>query len=167
MVNYLSTPIATSSTPSMATKVGLGVPLPLLAPATATWVAPFALYYIFLQNRIVYHRLTSKTYMGDKIDSKEGTSDQLYVASRSQMNFAENVPLVLAVALLAELNGARRSYINYALGALFAFRVSHVELGMTLNESSGVGRPIGFYGTQAVLLGLSSYAAYLIKDYWL
>ena len=56
MVNYLSVPES-----SMATKVGLGVPLPLLAPATATWAFPFAAYYLFLQNRIVYHRVTSKT----------------------------------------------------------------------------------------------------------
>jgi hypothetical protein len=57
MVNYLSVPES-----SMATKVGLGVPMPLLAPATATWAFPFAAYYIFLQNRIAYHRITSKTY---------------------------------------------------------------------------------------------------------
>jgi hypothetical protein len=46
----------------MATKVGLGVPMPLLAPATATFALPFAAYYIFLQNRIVFRRLTTKTY---------------------------------------------------------------------------------------------------------
>lgn len=46
----------------MATKIGLGVPMPLLTPVTATWAAPFAVYYIFLQNRIVYHRLSTKTY---------------------------------------------------------------------------------------------------------
>ena len=46
--------------------------------------------------------------MGDTIDSKKGTKDDLFVASRAQLNFAENVPLVLAVALLAELNGASR-----------------------------------------------------------
>jgi uncharacterized membrane protein YecN with MAPEG domain len=44
--------------------------------------------------------------MGD--NSAKGTQDPLYVASRAQLNFAENVPLVLAVALLAELNGANR-----------------------------------------------------------
>jgi uncharacterized membrane protein YecN with MAPEG domain len=46
--------------------------------------------------------------MGDKSDSAQGTKDPLYVATRAQVNFAENVPLVLAVALLAELNGANR-----------------------------------------------------------
>jgi len=56
MVNYVSVPAE-----KMATKVGLGVPMPLLAPATATWATPFAAYYIFLQNRIVYQRFATKT----------------------------------------------------------------------------------------------------------
>lgn len=34
-----------------------------LAPATASWAAPFAAYYIFLQNRIVYHRLKTSTFV--------------------------------------------------------------------------------------------------------
>jgi uncharacterized membrane protein YecN with MAPEG domain len=46
--------------------------------------------------------------MGDKSDSTKGNSDPLFVATRAQLNFSENVPLVLAVALLAELNGANR-----------------------------------------------------------
>ncbi|KAH9862087.1 hypothetical protein IAQ61_010289 [Plenodomus lingam] len=151
----------------MASKVGLGVPLPLLAPATATWAAPFALYYVFLQNRIVFHRVRSNNFTSNTTDPEKGNNDPLYVANRAQVNFAENVPLVLAVALLAELNGASRSYINWALGALFAFRVGHAEFGLMLKDSAGVGRPIGYFGTQAVLVGLSSYAAYLIKDYWM
>lgn len=47
-------------------------------------------------------------YMGDKSDSTQGTKDPLYVANRAQLNFVENVPLALAIALLAELNGANR-----------------------------------------------------------
>jgi hypothetical protein len=46
----------------MASKVGFGVPMPLLAPATATWALPFTAYYIFLQNRIVAKRLSTETY---------------------------------------------------------------------------------------------------------
>jgi hypothetical protein len=34
-----------------------------LTPATAAWTVPFAAYYLFLQNRIVYQRLTTKTYV--------------------------------------------------------------------------------------------------------
>lgn len=47
----------------MATKIGLGVAMPLLAPATATWAAPFAVYYALLQNRIVWQRLKSSTWV--------------------------------------------------------------------------------------------------------
>jgi len=46
--------------------------------------------------------------MGDTSSSGKGTKDPLFVSSRAQVNFAENVPLALAVALLAELNGAQR-----------------------------------------------------------
>lgn len=46
--------------------------------------------------------------MGDKTDSAQGNKDPLFVATRAQLNFQENVPLVLAVALLAEINGANR-----------------------------------------------------------
>ncbi|KAL1800134.1 hypothetical protein ACET3X_000476 [Alternaria dauci] len=162
MVNYLSVPET-----SMATKVGLGVPMPLLAPATATWAFPFAAYYIFLQNRITYRRVTSKTLMGDKSDDSQGTADPLYMATRAQLNFVENVPLALGVALLAELNGANRTYINYALGALLAFRVSHAELGVMVKGSTGRGRIVGYYGTQAILAGLAGYATYLITDFWM
>jgi|TARA_R110002003_G_scaffold115_1_gene9921 uncharacterized membrane protein YecN with MAPEG domain len=122
--------------------------------------------------------------MGDTADSTKGTKDPLYVASRAQLNFAENVPLVLAVALLAELNGANRSdyfienvmlqfvdissrtYINSALGALFACRIGHAEFGLLAQDSKGVGRIIGFYGTQTILATLAGYTAYLIKGYW-
>ncbi|EDU45852.1 relative of glutathione S-transferase MAPEG superfamily [Pyrenophora tritici-repentis] len=165
MVNYVSIPAE-----KMATKVGLGVPMPLLAPATATWAAPFAAYYLFLQNRIVYHRLTTKTFIGDKTkDSKDskGEVDPLYLATRAQLNFAENVPLILGIALLAELNGANRTYINYALGTLLALRISHAELGLLIKNSMGPGRIVGYYGTQTVLAGLAGYAAYLIKDFWM
>ncbi|CAA9962128.1 hypothetical protein PTNB73_03030 [Pyrenophora teres f. teres] len=151
----------------MATKVGLGVPMPLLAPATATWAAPFAAYYIFLQNRIVYQRITTKTVIGDKVKDSKGDVDPLYLATRAQLNFAENVPLILGIALLAELNGANRTYINYTLGTLLALRISHAELGLLIKDAKGPGRIVGYYGTQTVLAGLAGYAAYLIKDFWM
>ena len=66
-----------------------------------------------------------------------------------------------------ESNDDVRSYINYALGTLFALRVGHVELGLMAQGGKGIGRPIGFVGTQAVLAGLAGYTAYLIKDYWM
>ncbi|KAF2122515.1 membrane-associated, eicosanoid/glutathione metabolism protein [Lophiotrema nucula] len=153
----------------MATKIGLGVPMPLLAPVSAAWAAPFAFYYLFLQNRVVFHRLSNKAYMGHSTDtSKTGNDvkDPLYVANRAQVNFIENVPIAFIIAILAELNGANRKYIGYGLGALFALRVSHVEFGMMTEGSLGTGRPVGYYGTQAVMAAAAGYLAYLVKDYW-
>ncbi|CAI6338901.1 unnamed protein product [Periconia digitata] len=138
-----------------------------LAPATAAWAAPFAAYYIFLQNRVVYHRITSRTAMGDKIDPTKGNDDPLYVASRAQVNFNENVPLLLVVSLLAELNGVPRKYINYALATLFTFRVAHAEFGLMRPKSLGTGRGVGFYGTQVLLATVAGYATYFVKDYWM
>ena len=61
---------------------------------------------------------------------------------------------------------ASRNYINYGLGALLALRISHTELGLMREGTVGVGRPVGYYGTQAVMLTLGGYLAYLVKDYW-
>jgi hypothetical protein len=36
-----------------------------------------------------------------------------------------------------------------------------------IKNGTGIGRPVGFIGTQAVLAGLAGYTAYLIKDYWM
>ena len=85
--------------------------------------------------------------MGDNTSADKNLEDPLYVASRAQKNFNENIPLALIIAALAELNGANRydfltlrtksssdcvtcsKYVNYFLGALLAFRISHVEFG--------------------------------------
>lgn len=130
--------------------------------------------------------------MGDTSDSKLGAKDPLFIASRSQANFIENVPLAIIVSLLAELNGANRygtqpnlpsttpppppnvhtltlnsKYINYGLGALLAFRIAHVEMGMLRPETKGPGRAVGFFGTQAFIAGFAGYIVYLVKDYWM
>ncbi|KAF2650761.1 hypothetical protein K491DRAFT_697034 [Lophiostoma macrostomum CBS 122681] len=150
----------------MTTKIGLGIPMPMLAPATATWAVPFAAYYLFLQNRIVYHRLSNRKYLGDSLGEDRSAKDPLYVSTRAQLNFSENIPLALILTLLAELNGADRKYIHYALATLLALRVSHSELGLMRPGSQAPGRAIGYYGTEAVMLTLGGYLGYLVKDYW-
>jgi uncharacterized membrane protein YecN with MAPEG domain len=47
-------------------------------------------------------------YMGDITDPSKGTTDPLYVSTRAQLNFIENVPFALLISMLAELNGADR-----------------------------------------------------------
>lgn len=83
-----------------------------------------------------------------------------------QANFLENVPLAFIFAAVAELNGADRKILNYMMAALLVFRISHVELGIKRPNTLGLGRPIGYYGTQGILAGLASWGTWLIKGYW-
>jgi len=82
------------------------------------------------------------------------------------MNFAENVPLALALAAVVELNGGSRKALTWALSALVVFRLLHAEGGLMLKNYMGPGRPAGYFGTQGVIAGLAGYAAYLVKGYW-
>ncbi|KAK8095857.1 MAPEG family-domain-containing protein [Apiospora kogelbergensis] len=175
----------------MSFKFGLNNPVlvPLL-PITGSFAVPFTAYFTFLSARVVRHRLEGKQPLGDgshrgsKSSSSSSSSSsgrsstsrgsrgeqlsdsKLFVASRAHQNFAENVPLAFALAAVVELNGGNRKILTGALGALFAFRVLHAELGMYREEALGVGRPVGYYGTLASMLGLAGYAAFLVKGFW-
>lgn len=37
---------------------------------------------------------------------------------------------------------------------------------MYREDALGVGRPVGYYGTLASMLGLAGYAAFLVKGFW-
>lgn len=102
--------------------------------------------------------------MGDR--SSDDPDDYLFAASRAQMNFAENVPLALALAGIVELNGGSRKVLTWALSALFVARVLHAEFGLLAKNASGMGRPAGHFGTQGVVAVLGGYAAWLVKGYW-
>ena len=84
--------------------------------------------------------------MGDRfVDAPESTSndnpDTLYLDSRAHNNFIENVPLCFTLAAIAELNGANRKILNYAMATLFVLRLIHVELGLRGKDTVGFGRP--------------------------
>jgi len=103
--------------------------------------------------------------------TKEGSDsndnpDPLLLDSRAHANFLETVPLAFALATIAELNGANRKILNYAMATLFVLRIAHVELGLKRKGTIGPGRPAGFFGTQGLLLGLAGWSAWLIKGYW-
>ncbi|KAH9898864.1 MAPEG family-domain-containing protein [Xylariomycetidae sp. FL2044] len=146
----------------MSTRIGLSTPVlaPLL-PVTGTFAAPFAAYFTFLSCRVVYHRFQEKYFTGDP-DAE--SHKKLYLANRCHQNFIENVPLSLALAAFAELNGGNRKSLTYALGALFVSRVLHSDFGL-INGLS-LGRPIGYWGSLAITSYLGVYAAYLVKGYW-
>jgi len=120
---------------------------------------------MILSNRVVTHRINSKKYMGEALDTPSAT-DPLYLDKRAHNNFLENVPLAFVLAAVAELNGGNRKVINIAMGVLLALRVAHVEMGLKGKDTVGPGRPIGYFGTQACIGGLAAYGAYLVKGYW-
>lgn len=37
---------------------------------------------------------------------------------------------------------------------------------MKAEDYKGVGRPIGFFGTQGFLAAMAGYSAWLVKGYW-
>jgi len=124
---------------------------------------------MLLSGRVVAKRLRDEKYIGDSTDSAQTSNDNpdpLLLDTRAHGNFLESVPLALTLSAIAELNGANRRVLSYALAALFALRVMHVELGMKGKKTVGAGRPIGYFGTQGFLGGMAAYGTWLVKEYW-
>ncbi|KAK4184660.1 MAPEG family-domain-containing protein [Podospora australis] len=158
---------------SYTARVGLNhidVVGPLL-PVTGSFLLPFTAYFGLLSTRVVLQRLSSNCVLGTEVKGAEDPvqkkkQHELLVATRSQANFVEHVPLALLMAAIAELNGARKQILTLTLGGLLAARVIHVELGMRRPESTGAGRAVGYYGTLGAMGFLAGYAGFLVKDYW-
>jgi len=153
--------------------------VPKLLPIAGTWAAPFSLYYVLLSSRVLAQRMKTDVYFGSedkkstatpsKTESGNPVPTDLEVASRCQVNFIENVPLAFVLLTIAELNGGSRKTLHYTMATLFALRIAHSELGLRLRGTfgdSGVGRPIGYFGSLGVLAGLGVYSAALVKGYW-
>jgi uncharacterized membrane protein YecN with MAPEG domain len=88
---------------------------------------------------------------------------------RCQGNFLENVPLAFIFLVIAELNGGNRKILHYSMATLLALRIAHAELGLRLQGEfgdNGIGRPIGYFGTASLVMGLAGYASYLCLGYW-
>lgn len=143
--------------------------VPKLLPIAGTWAAPFALFSAYLSMSVVAERQKTLKFIGDKPDSTTAEPCKLEIYSRCHKNFLENVPSAFVFLAIAELNGGNRKALNYAMGILLVLRIAHVELGLKMKGKwgdGGVGRPIGYLGTNAVLLGLSGYATWLVKGFW-
>ncbi|KAL8880989.1 MAG: hypothetical protein Q9198_001712 [Flavoplaca austrocitrina] len=143
-----------------------------MLPVTGVWTVPFTAYLLLLSNRVVHQRIKNKQWIGDKLNSEKNTAgdaenpDPLFLEGRCHMNFLESVPFAFILTAIAELNGANRTVLNYAMAALFALRVGHVEVGLRGKGTMAPGRPIGLFGTQGLMAGMAMYTAYLVKGYW-
>ena len=138
---------------------------------TGTWTLPFAAYLVYLSNKVFLRRIDSKKYMGDRLEEGAASTsndnpDPLFLDTRAHSNFVENVPLAFTLCSIAELNGANRKVLNYAMATLFVLRIMHVELGLKGKDTVAVGRPAAFFGTQAFFAGMAAYSTWLVKGYW-
>ncbi|KAK5940268.1 hypothetical protein PMZ80_007688 [Knufia obscura] len=149
--------------------VPVGLTIPKLLPITGTFALPLSAYYIFLQSRVIYHRIQTEKNIQQESSSSSSSDneyDPLRAAIRAQANFNENVPLALALAAVVELNGGSRRVLSWALGSLVVFRVLHADVGLMARDYTGPGRPIGYFGTQGFIAGMAGYAGWLVKGYW-
>ncbi|KAI5856629.1 membrane-associated, eicosanoid/glutathione metabolism protein [Tricharina praecox] len=132
---------------------------------TAAMSLPFAAYLLTLSHRVIRARKSTNTLIGEHSSATGGT-DPLYIAVRAHQNYLETVPTGLLLALLAELNGANRRVLAYALAGLWVLRVVNVEAGLRAEGTTGVGRKIGYYGTHTWIGAMAAWCVHLTRDYW-
>lgn len=159
-----------AASPTYLFAVGLQLPI------TSTFALPLSAYYLYLQGRVIQQRLRLQNSIGQSTPKSAAKSadplsdepDLLAAACRAQGNFVENVPFALIMAGLAELNGGNKTAITTALSMLLVARVAHADFGLMNHKKNftGIGRPVGFFTTAGVLIGLSGYAAWLVKGFW-
>lgn len=137
---------------------------------TGTFVLPFTAYYALLSIRTVRERLEKGHYLGDNSSTTSSErydykNDKLFLLTRAHTNFVENVPLAFILATLAEVNGGSRKVPSWFLGSFLAMRVLHADFGI-LQQGSGRGRPIGYFGSVGLLSALAGYGIFFVKSYW-
>ncbi|KAK4624270.1 hypothetical protein CLAFUW4_05748 [Fulvia fulva] len=150
--------------PSPAYIINIGLNLPV----TSSFALPLAGYYTWLQYRVISNRIRAKQSIA-QFDPKSATSrepDRLLAACRAQANFAENVPLALTISALVEANGGSKRVLTAALSVLCVARVLHADFGIMAKNNMDRGRPVGFFSTVAVVLGMAGYGAYLARGSW-
>lgn len=113
-----------------ATTLGLGKVLPV----TGSFAIPLVITSSLLSLNVVKTRIDLNTWQGDKVIGKEhpgikqpdgNTYDPLLMATRIHANMAENMPLTLVLAALAEINGADRKKLTTVLAAFTVVRILH------------------------------------------
>ena len=126
----------------------------MLIPVTLTAAAGAALINIWLSIRIGRLRTAHKISVGD------GGNEPLNRRMRAQLNFAENVPLVLVLIAALEISGAGRLWGNaWLLPVAGLFLLGRIAHGVGMDGGSlQIGRMIGTIVTLLTQLGLAIVA---------
>lgn len=111
---------------------------------TALAAALLALWLLWLSVAVIRQRLRARVAIGT------GESTLLLRAVRAHANFAEYVPVSLALLLLLELGGAPRWWVAGLAGALVVGRVTHA-LGIAREPEALRFRQAGMLLTFSVL----------------
>lgn len=119
----------------------------MLIPVTLAAAAGAALINIWLSIRIGRLRTAHKISVGD------GGNEALNRRMRAQLNFAENVPLVLVLIAALEISGKGGAWLLPVAGLFLFGRIAH-GVGMD-GGSLQVGRMIGTIVTLLTQLGLA------------
>lgn len=125
----------------------------MILPVTLTAVAAAAIINIWLSLRIGAVRRAHNVSVGD------GGIEPLSRRMRAQLNFAENVPLVLVLIAAIELTGRGTDWLPLVAGAFMLGRVAH-GFGMD-GGKFGWGRMVGTLVTLLTQLGLAGFAVWV------
>jgi uncharacterized protein len=113
--------------------------------ATPLWAALVALLYVGLAAQVIRARYRTRTALGD------GDDPGLARAIRAHANFAEYVPLILILLVLAELQGAWPWLLHLQGAMLLAGRAVHAY-GISQVDEVLPRRSIGMALTLVVLV---------------
>jgi uncharacterized membrane protein YecN with MAPEG domain len=113
---------------------------------TALYGSLLALVGVALAALVGLQRPKLKVSLGD------GGHQALIEANRRHMNWLENVPLLVTLLAIMELNGASSTWLHVLGGTLLAGRLIH-PFGISAAWSFRVPRFIGSLATQLVTLG--------------
>ena len=122
----------------------------MILAVTLTTAAAAVIVNLWLGLRIGALRRAHGVSVGD------GGIEALQRRMRAQLNFAENVPIVLVLIAGLEIGGIGESWLAYVAGAFILARVAH-GFGMDGGKAQA-GRMIGVLVTLAVQLFLAGVA---------
>ena len=117
---------------------------------TLTAAAAAAIVNLWLSLRVGVLRRAHGISVGD------GGNEALQRRMRAQLNFAENVPIVLVLIAALEIAGIGETWLAYVAGAFILGRVAH-GFGMDGGKAQ-VGRVIGVLVTLATQIFLAGVA---------
>jgi hypothetical protein len=121
----------------------------MLLPTVALYAGLLALIGQFLASVVGTTRGRLKIPLGD------GGKPELIVANRRHMNFVENVPILITLLAVIELNGTPKLWIHVMGVALLAARLVH-PFGLNMDNMLSPARIFGAAVTALVTVAAAA-----------